>query len=367
MTVADGAARVPLGVGSAAPWFFQRTLSQPKYAFHSAGGRYLALCFLGSAGDDAGRSVVRQVMEASDIFNGAHAAFFGISIDPGDESGNRLTENNGVRYFMDFDGRVSRLYGALRNEGEVSAKSPFIRMWILLDPTMRIAGIFPFEQTAAVLARLRSLPPPDCFSGIRLQAPILYLPNVFEPGFCRHLTDLYEANGGKISGVMREIDGKTVGVVDARFKVRRDFHLEDDTLRKQVDLRIRRAIVPEIAKVHQFLATRIERYMVGCYDAADNAHFSPHRDNTTRGTMHRRFAVSINLNDDFDGGEIGFPEYGSQSFKPPAGCAVVFSCSLLHAVSRVTRGRRYAFLPFLYDDAAAKIRAENRKFLADPD
>jgi hypothetical protein len=42
---------------------------------------------------------------------------------------------------------------------------------------------------------------------------------------------------------------------------------------------------------------------------------------------------------------------------------VVFSCSLLHAVSRVTRGRRYAFLPFLYDDAAARLREENARFL----
>ena len=71
----------------------------------------------------------------------------------------------------------------------------------------------------------------------------------------------------------------------------------------------------------------------------------------------------INLNDDFDGGEVSFPEYGPRSFKPPPGGAVVFSCSLLHAVSRVTRGRRYAFLPFLYDDAAAKIREANNQFL----
>jgi len=41
----------------------------------------------------------------------------------------------------------------------------------------------------------------------------------------------------------------------------------------------------------------------------------------------------------------------------------VFSGGLLHAVSKVTRGRRYAFLPFLYDEAAAKIREENAKFL----
>ena len=44
---------------------------------------------------------------------------------------------------------------------------------------------------------------------------------------------------------------------------------------------------------------------------------------------------------------------------------MVFSCSLMHAVSTVTRGRRYAFLPFLYDDEAAKIREANNPYLAE--
>jgi predicted 2-oxoglutarate/Fe(II)-dependent dioxygenase YbiX len=73
--------------------------------------------------------------------------------------------------------------------------------------------------------------------------------------------------------------------------------------------------------------------------------------------------VSINLNSDFEVGEVSFPEYSPRSYKAPPGGAVVFSCPLLHAVSRVTRGRRYAFLPFLYDDAAAKIREANNQHL----
>jgi predicted 2-oxoglutarate/Fe(II)-dependent dioxygenase YbiX len=120
-----------------------------------------------------------------------------------------------------------------------------------------------------------------------------------------------------------------------------------------------RRIVPGITKAYQFKVTRMERYIVSCYAAEDEAHFRAHRD----GTAHRRFAVSVNLNDDFEGGEVSFPEYGPQGFKAPAGGAVVFSCSLLHAVSKVKSGRRFAFLPFLYDDAAAKIRAENNAFL----
>jgi len=38
---------------------------------------------------------------------------------------------------------------------------------------------------------------------------------------------------------------------------------------------------------------------------------------------------------------------------------VVFSCSLLHEARPVTAGRRYALLPFLYDDAAARVREAN--------
>jgi hypothetical protein len=34
-------------------------------------------------------------------------------------------------------------------------------------------------------------------------------------------------------------------------------------------------------------------------------------------------------------------------------------------VTPVTAGKRYAFLPFLYDDEAAKIRETNNQFLGD--
>jgi predicted 2-oxoglutarate/Fe(II)-dependent dioxygenase YbiX len=108
----------------------------------------------------------------------------------------------------------------------------------------------------------------------------------------------------------------------------------------------------------------MERYIIGCYYSATGGHFRPHRDDTTKGTAHREFALSINLNDDFDGGEVGFPEYGTRTFKPPAGGAVIFSCSLLHWVSPVTRGCRYAFLPFLYNEESAALREANNRYLA---
>ena len=344
--------------GDPAPSFVQRASSNPRYRFDSAAGRYLVLCIHHSMTVPwAGRLALAD--RRADLFNDDFASFFAVSTDPQDEAGQKLAARMpGFRVFWDHDLTISRAYGAVA-EGDGARRG----LWVLVDPTMRVIDAFPFETDGSDIGRMErtmdGLPPPDRFAGIALQAPILYLPRVFEPELCRHLIDLYEAQGGETSGFMREVDGKTVGVQDPRHKVRRDITLDDPALITTIQNRIIRRVVPEIEKVHMFKATRMERYIVSCYDGAEGGHFAPHRDNTTSGTAHRRFAVSINLNSDFDGGEVSFPEYGPRGFKAPAGGAVVFSCALLHAVSRVTRGRRYAFLPFLYDEAAARLREAN--------
>ena len=40
-----------LGTGDPAPWFVGRETINPQYRFDTAGGRYIVLCFFGSAGD----------------------------------------------------------------------------------------------------------------------------------------------------------------------------------------------------------------------------------------------------------------------------------------------------------------------------
>lgn len=186
-----------------------------------------------------------------------------------------------------------------------------------------------------------------------------------EPALCRALVEFYDRGGGEPSGFMRDIDGRTRLVHDAQHKVRRDREITDQALPGGAMARIHARLVPEIAKAFQFHVTRIERHIVAWYDGSDRGHFRPHRDNTTKGTAHRRFAVTLNLNaGEYDGGNLRFPEFGPQTYRPPTGAALVFSCSLLHEATDVTRGRRYAYLPFLYDDAAAAVRAANLDFLA---
>ncbi len=362
-----------LDIGDHAPWFHQNSTSNPNYAFSTAAGRYIVMCFFVTTGDATGQMSLAAAQSHRHLFDDVHAAFFGISLDTADERTGRVSQQlPGLRYFWDFDGRVSRAYGALPVEGgDTGTGLATRRFWLVLDPTLRVMKTFPMLADGGnleeIFAYIAALPPPERFSGIEVQAPILYLPNVFEPELCQRLIDAYAADGGQTTGFMRDVNGKTVSANDLSHKSRKDYNFsdtaDDGPLRESLQNCIQRKIVPEIRKAYQFDVTRMERYIVACYDAADGGHFRPHRDNTSKGTAHRRFAVSINLNDEFEGGEIGFPEYGPRTFKPPIGAAVVFSCSLLHAVTKVTQGRRYAFLPFLYDDAAAKIRMENNAFL----
>ncbi|MFC3124590.1 2OG-Fe(II) oxygenase [Pseudoroseomonas globiformis] len=352
--------------GDPAPYFHQRSVANPNYAFDTAAGRWLVLCFLGSAADAHSQAALTAVTARTDLFDDEHASFFGVSTDPADEARGQLRDRYpGYRFLWDMDRSVSRLYGAAAQD---DTAAPLRRLWVVMDPTLRIRHVIPFRPDRGdipeALAALDALPPPAAFAGFPLQAPVLVLPGLFEPALCQELIALYESEGGEESGFMRDVGGRTVLMTDAGHKKRRDCTIADSALIKRLQERFHRRVVPEIARAFQFQVTRMERYIVSCYAAEEGGHFRAHRDNTTLGTAHRRFAVSVNLNDAFEGGEVSFPEYGPRSFKAPAGGGVVFSCSLLHAVSPVTHGRRFAFLPFLYDEAAAKLREENRVHLA---
>jgi predicted 2-oxoglutarate/Fe(II)-dependent dioxygenase YbiX len=245
---------------------------------------------------------------------------------------------------------VSRLYGAILADG---AQAP---MWVLLDPTLRVIGRVQIAKAQMIFDHIARLGPPAEHAGAPLHAPVLIAPRIFEPELCQRLIALHEADGGRFTGVMRDDGDRTVAVMD-ELKKRRDVLVEDAGLQAELRERLERRLFPMIARAFAFSVTRIERYVVSCYDAADNAVFHAHRDSTTFGTAHRKFACSINLNAGFEGGDLRFPEYGPKTYRPPPGGAVVFSCALLHEATRLTAGRRYAFLPFFYDEAGAQVLA----------
>jgi hypothetical protein len=345
--------------GEPAPWFRAHAIGgSPSYTFHTVAGRHVLMLFVGAAEKAEAAAALALVHRHRALFDDENACFFGVTCDPADAAEGRVAQSlPGIRFFLDESGEISRLYGALAEGG---AYRPF---WLLLDPALRALALLPLERGAEAIAALAAAvqqPRGDEW------APVLAVPNVLEPDLCRRLIALYEETGGEPSGFMREVCGKTVLLTDPGHKLRRDCSIDDPRLRALLLDRVKASIVPMVARAFQFEATRMERYLVGCYDSGTGGHFRPHRDNTTRGTAHRRFAVSINLNaGDYDGGDLRFPEFGPRTYRPPTGGAVVFSCSLLHEATPVTRGTRYAFLPFLYDEAAAKQREANNPHLAE--
>jgi predicted 2-oxoglutarate/Fe(II)-dependent dioxygenase YbiX len=351
----------PLGPGDLAPWFEAPTPTNPRFHFSTSVGRYMLLGFLPSPG--AARDAALSAVQAHrSLFDDRKLSTFLVVRDAATIAGAQNQEP-GIRWFGDGEGAVSRLYGALDGEAAGGAEHPY---WLVLDPAHRVLERFAITNVAGLFATLATLPKADDYAGPELVAPVLIVPRVFQPDLCKRLIAQYEAQGGVRSGVMRDIDGRTVGVLD-NFKRRSDLSIEDEGLRAEVQARLNCCLLPEIARVYQFEVTRIERHMVACYDAAEGGYFRPHRDNETLGTVHRKFACSINLNaEDFEGGDLRFPEYGRRTYRPPTGGAVVFACGVQHEATPVTRGRRFAFLPFFYDEAGKAIREANAEFLADP-
>lgn len=346
--------------GSPAPWFKAATLDgHNNYSFNTVAGRPVLMLFMGKESHPPSRAALDRILIESPLFDDVHCCFFGITSDRADALSGRISQRiPGIRYILDFDYAVSNAYGACPDSG--IPYQPFI---LVLDRQLRVNGLFRLNQVNEALASLKESiaeTHPDQW------APVLLLPRIFEPELCKTLIRLYEKQGGQESGFMREIDGKTVGVVDHFHKKRSDYHIKDADLRKQIIERIDRRLRPGVQRAFQFDASRMERYIVACYDAETGGHFRPHRDNTTKGTAHRRFAVTINLNsDEYEGGDLRFPEFGARTYRAPTGGAVVFSCGLLHEATPVTKGVRYAFLPFLYDDQAALIREQNNIFLGE--
>jgi len=104
--------------GDPAPWFTAAASNNPRFVFSSAGGRYIALTFFGSAATSQAGEAMRRIAAGADVFDDSQCAFFGISTDPEDRAQGRVVpRQSGFRFFWDFDRAVSRLYEVLDPDG----------------------------------------------------------------------------------------------------------------------------------------------------------------------------------------------------------------------------------------------------------
>ena len=340
-------------LGDPVPWFRAPLLAGGEFNLQAAAGRWIVLVFLGSSGTPQLREELANLLEAASPFNEDQLVFCGVlAARPSDPEPYLRLGGSAISILLDEDGAISRAFGA----GEVPHT-------IVLDPMLRaIANIprdHPAGHAATVVRLVKGLPTVDDSAGVPLTAPALIVPRVFDFELCDVLMRFYDEMGGRDSGFLLDIDGKTATVIDHRRKRRSDLAVAHPQLRDAVRNRVVRRLLPAIDMYFQFQATRMDRYLVACYDSETGGHFDRHRDNVNAGAQHRRFAVSINLNKDYDGCDLVFPEFGRRLYRAPHGGAIVFSCGALHQVAPVTRGRRYAFLAFLYNEADAARRGIN--------
>lgn len=187
---------------------------------------------------------------------------------------------------------------------------------------------------------------------LQQQAPVLFIPRVLETSKCDELIQFFKKEGGQPSGIAH-IEGKNIRwQPDPSVKMRRDVYMKDSALLESIKVLLARRVLPEIKRCFNFQVTQHEIFKLVCYDAQTGGYFRPHRDNESRDTQHRRFAMTLNLNTgDYSGGQLRFPEFGSDLYQAERGGALIFSCTLLHEVMPVTAGERYALLGFFFGDA----------------
>lgn len=239
-------------------------------------------------------------------------------------------------------GRLRQLFwGEPLPSGQIGA--------VVLDPTLRVAArLTDPAQVVPWVEQLKAGIPPQS-SVITATAPVLMMPQVLNPELCQKLMAIHRTHN-VASGMVRLVEGKPTLVADPTVKIRRDHRLEDPELMAQLSEALARQVLPGIQAAFHYRVTQFEAFKIAVYEAKTGGYFRRHRDNTTPDARHRRFALSINLNEDYQGGSLCFPEFGSQLYRPPAGGAIVFSGSLLHEATDVTAGQRYVALSFLWGE-----------------
>ncbi len=319
-----------LNRGERAPDFILPTPDGPQTRFYArAGGRPTLLVF---AKEERILDNL-EIPEAVDVF----------IVSPSD-----LAKTH-APVFID---RANAVVKAYRLDGDFAA--------FALDTNLRVLSAIQHPQAFdQICEAFKNLPAHQTID-IDIHAPVLLIPNVLTRDICNALINIWTAKGHRETGVERAQSGARRNIIDHQNKKRRDHQVVDAKLLRLLTATVGRRIMPEIQRAFHYRATRFEGFKIACYDAANRGFFRAHRDNLSPSTAHRRFALTLNLNDNYQGGHLVFPEFGPHRYRPPAGDAIAFSSSFLHEVQPVTQGRRFTLLSFLYRDDESSPVNRNR-------
>ncbi len=315
----------------AADFVARRGDGQPTRFYGYVGGTPAVIVFSGAGGEPAATAVGALLGDRLGPEIPVHVVATGTVAD--------------AATFSDPNGAVHRAYGVPDDGDPVS---------VVVDPNVRVVTTYAHAEPTADIAAIADAVAAATHAGgdgfAQRQAPVLFVPKALSSGLRGDLIALWERAGAVETGVEASVGQARTETTDRRRKRRRDHTVTDPDLLRTLSTHIGRRVMPELRKAFAYGATRFEGFKIGCYDADDAGFFTAHRDNLSPATAHRAFALTLNLNEDYAGGELRFPEYGLQRYRPAAGEALVFSGAHLHEVLPVERGRRFVLLSFLFGD-----------------
>ncbi len=229
---------------------------------------------------------------------------------------------------------------------------------VLISPLKQIMSIFePNQNIEEVMMSidnsLNYAPPKEDTKWFSSHAPILMIPNVLSCEECRQLIEYFEKNQNyKVAKLHQSEMGQDfqMPIYEHDRQDRIDQIINDKNVKEFLDKRIHERVNPLIMKAFSFSVTRREDLHIARYTGKRLGIEMGHRDNTGFRTAYRRFAFSMNLNSDYQGGEIVFNEFSPNGYKGDPGTVLIFSSSLLHEVTETTEGTRYTLITHLFNE-----------------
>lgn len=315
-------------------------------------GHYLLLAFLSNAEGDEAADLLRSLAELEERFNALSATLVAISASSDAKHNRQIKRAAGFRWPVagDPSGALFASYGLHKGSDQANRLvlvTPYrqIRAWFDLDGDAgkTLGMIMEIMENSRNAEETRWSPP---------HAPILIVPNVLSGEECAKLVESVETEtpflvrrpqAGEVAGNYR------VPVYDHNRQDRVDTIIKDPNTLTFLDERLFGRVTPMIKKAFAYDVTRREDLHIARYVGARDGITMGHRDNTDALGAHRRFALSMSLNDEYEGGEITFGEFSPRGYRVPAGTAMVFSSSLLHEVQETTSGVRYNLISHLFN------------------
>lgn len=314
-------------------------------------GRHLLLVFLGDPDSEATVALLRSIAECEADFDDLDAAILAISASSDARRSREMKREAGFSWPVasDASGAIFASYGLHKGHDRTARLvllTPYrqVRAWFDLDrdASSALKTIMEIMHNAQAAEESHWSPP---------HAPVLIVPNVLSPEECANLVRSVETDTPFMVRQPRpgEVAGNyKVPVYDHNRQDRIDLIIKDRNTLGFLDERIFGRVTPMIKKAFAFEVTRREDLHIARYVGKREGIAIGHRDNTDPAGAHRRFALSMSLNDDYEGGGIAFREFSPKAYRVPAGTAMVFSSSLLHEVEETTSGVRYNLISHLF-------------------